>query len=506
MATGGIFTLISNDGKQDNLIMRTGFLMNRLRDLACNKLKILKQRSPHLSNKDLIRMDADWQPTLAEIETTHTLFINSTFKPFVTIAHEYVNTTAKGGAPKLGSTVNFTLPVVGDFVNDPVLHITLSGLQAVSSLDKVRYCEYLGHRLMQNVSLKVSGQEIDRYNTDDYNIYYQYKVPVGKDEGYLRNIGQEIPYTGYLTADPTVDEVRQYLQFGNGPQTFKQSQGTVEMWIPLLFWFRDIQCSLPNFILPINQTLIEVTLAQQQSLVAYANYGGGGAYTPPTITTCELYTNQIFMLPEITKIFQTRYGMQLIRVHRVASQRITKSSDSLDLHELKWPIENIYVGFRPVINTTNSQNWYKNAYLTSVSVPLAVVTGVATIQVNSAVFYAEQQVIQTMNLTASDITIYPTLSSSFYNNYIPYRWGPNIKTPGVGWLMMNFNVNPGDQNPSGHINVSRTRELYLNYVSALLANGTSIISNSNPVDFLLVADAINFILYMNNNMTLKYST
>jgi hypothetical protein len=53
-----------------------------------------------------------------------------------------------------------------------------------------------------------------------------------KETGYLRNIGQEIPKVGLLTADPTVDEVREYRYFGNGPQTFKQTQPDIENRVP----------------------------------------------------------------------------------------------------------------------------------------------------------------------------------------------------------------------------------------------------------------------------------
>ena len=35
MATGGIFTLITNDGKQDRMLMATHLLNRRLRDIRC---------------------------------------------------------------------------------------------------------------------------------------------------------------------------------------------------------------------------------------------------------------------------------------------------------------------------------------------------------------------------------------------------------------------------------------------------------------------------------------
>ena len=76
----------------------------------------------------------------------------------------------------------------------------------------------------------------------------------------------------------------------------------------------------------------------------------------------------------------------------------------------------------------------------------------------------------------------------------------------LGWYMMNFNFMPGQYQPSGHLNVSRARELDLVYTSALNSSYQNIISPTNPVDLIVLADCINFILYKNKAMTLRFST
>jgi len=507
MSVGGIFQIVTNVGIQDKLIMNTDKLYERIKEIGECKLESLQKLYPNKTKAELLNQDEDWQPTLAAIEKTHILFINSSFKPFVSMAHEYSKSIPRGGSPALGSTFSFPLPIVGEFVNDAVMHVKLVGLSAISSIDKVRYVEFPGHKLMKKVSFKVSNALVDEYTSDDYTVHYQYKVSTDKTQGYLRDVGQEVPYKGYLTADPTVDEYREYRWFGNGPQTFKQSQPVLEMWIPILFWFRDVQCSLPNFILPLNQTNIEITFEEQQNLVAYANYGGGGAYNVPKVTDCNLYINHIFILPEVHRIFITRFGFQLIRVHRVQREILIENQKSILLNQLKWPIELLYIGFRPLVNSLNSQTWYKNTAITNVSIQEAVVVGSGVLAVSDAVYQQEQQVVQNISLRASDIIIYPSLPPEFYNNYIPFRYGQTLKTPDMGWLMMNFNIKPGEYQPSGHFNSSRARELYLSYTSALDANTNDyIISQSNPVELLVLAECINFILYKNNNLVLRFST
>jgi hypothetical protein len=507
MSVGGIFQLVSNDGIQDQLIMQTEKLLSNIKKISYDRVAKLKALNPGLKDDDIMDNNEAWMPTLSSIEQSHILFVNSVFKPFVAMAHEYAKAFPRGGLPALGSSFEFQLPVNGDFVNDSVLYVKLTGLSSVSSLDKVRYYEMLGHRLMKHTEFKVSGNPIDSYTSDDYNAYYAYKVPLHKETGYLRCIGQEIPKLGYLTADPVVDEVREYKYFGDGPQTFKNVQDTVELYIPLLFWFKDINTALPNFTLPFGQTIIGITFEEQNNLIAYADYGGGGAYHVPAVAECSLYVNHLYVLPEVQQIFMTRYGFQLIRVHRSHTETLTESTKSVRLYALKWPVESIYIGFRPVANNFNSQYWYKNASIREVSIKEPVVTGTSSIQVNNAIYLDESHVVQNLSLKSFDITIYNSFAPEFYNNYIPLRYGKDLKTTKeIGWYMMNFNFMPGQYQPSGHLNVSRARELDLVYTSALNSTYNNIISQQNPVDLIVLADCINFIIYKNNAMALRFST
>jgi hypothetical protein len=505
-STGGTFQLLTNKGIQDRLIMATDRLIKNIKKISYHKLQDLRTANPGKTEHEIMAMEEDWMPSMGEIDRSHIVFINSYFKPFVAMSKEYTKVHPRQGEAKLGSTFSFTLPIIGEFINDAVMYVRLTGLSAVSALDKVRYVEFLGHRLVSNCKFKVQNHEVAEYGTDEYNAHYSFDIPPGKRDGYLRNIGQELPKQGFLTADPTVDEVREYRWFGDGPQTFKQTHDDVRLWIPILFWFKDIQTALPNFLLLLNQTDIEVTFENENNLVSFADYGGGGAFNSPTVAECCLYTNHLFLLPEIHKIFITKFKFQLIRIYRKQTKILTKNEESVRLHEIKWPVEHMYVAFRPRTNLTNSQRWHRNTSITAQQVKQAVVTGVSTIQVNNAVYLDEEHPISFLELKAHDITIYPKLEPGFYNSYIPSQYGPRKNTPQLGWYMLPFNVNPGEFQPSGHFNTSRSRELYLNYVSATDANGDYIIRSANPTDLIVIAVCINFLLYKNGNLTLRFST
>lgn len=63
MATAGIFTIITNDGKQDKMLMATALLHERLRAINAFKLSQHGGRPDDLVNL----------PTLLDIEKTHVL-------------------------------------------------------------------------------------------------------------------------------------------------------------------------------------------------------------------------------------------------------------------------------------------------------------------------------------------------------------------------------------------------------------------------------------------------
>ena len=64
---------------------------------------------------------------------------------------------------------------------------------------------------------------------------------------------------------------------------------------------------------------------------------------------------------------------------------------------------------------------------------------------------------------------------------------------------MPFTFNPQEIQPCGYLNLSKMRELYLEYSSHL-------IESHKPVKLYIYATALNFLLITQNSATLKYMT
>jgi hypothetical protein len=596
MSSGSVLSVIVNTTKTDKLLYAQDFLKQRINDIIKNNIKITDAELLSLPKDDkYLTIDKSILPSMNELEKSHSVFINSSYRPSIPMTSEYIKVPY--AQPEFDSTIKFQMPQVGNFTNDCVLHIRLSAISSKDYRDRVRYVAMLGHRLIEHVQFLVNnGNVVDEYGTDDYNAYYQYELSNAHKTGYLRNIGQEIPNIGYITGDPVMDMFQEYKTIGNGNQTLKYKHNSIDLFIPILFWFKDVRNALPR--LPWGQLQLSVKLAKEMDIIGYYDGGGGGAYNSPKIEFCDLYVNQLFTLPEIFNLYTKKFVFSIIRTHK-AHKEIIKINNSNNykilLNNLKWPIELMYVSFRPQENITLSQFWHKNAKLIKKSyktpviakdpstvmsvvcnddypisnnkVSIALISHITSIlsnvngfyigydliitegfgynsdignnkytiidyiantatliidgvwydnfipnittkfelstsqlAINRVTYYQEESIVDSISIIAHDIEIFKSHKSIFYNSYLSSRF-KNINTPDdANIYLIPLCINPYNHNPSGSINVSLVREFYIGFTSKL-------ISSNYPVDLIVLARTINFLLVDANTggLHLKYS-
>lgn len=238
MATGGIFKLITNDGKQDRLIMATELLQSRLAAIQASRA----------ANAAI----SDPTPMLSDIEKTHILFMNAHFKPFAAIGYEYNKVPPQAGNVALGETVLFSIPQFGDFFHDMAVHLVLrqptitNTTQVFSDQPLMRWCSYPGERALKKVRFEVNANPLDEYDSYSTNFHRIFQVAPNKIAGWNKLVGQQQPKEGWVDqpnwirsgiAAEDVDH-RTLVQMTDGNQTpTGQKTADLEMIIPLLFWF-----------------------------------------------------------------------------------------------------------------------------------------------------------------------------------------------------------------------------------------------------------------------------
>lgn len=384
MATAGIFTLITNDGKQDRMLMATELLKRRL--------KSIKQARAEAGLKDTT-------PTLLDIERTHVLFMNAHFKPFAAIGFEYHKVNPDSGGATLGSDVRFSIPQFGDFFSDMALYMKFNKavytpVAAAPDQDVFRYCDYPGERLLQKVKFDVNGNPLDEYTSDVYNFHRQFNIQPNKATAWGRLVGQETPNEAYLEQRSLVQpSSRVKVSVCDGYQTPKGEHDALVVMVPLLFWFnKDPRLAVPSVSIPYGQRYLNITLAKSTDLIELvtppgANGNDTGVVPTLTVAECSLFINNIFVNPEVHDIFIKRIGFTLIRVHRLQTSRVKDDNANILLNNMKWPIECMFVAIKPVANTTDVpgdnkalQTWHRFSKITDVTQD---VDGVASCAVDS---------------------------------------------------------------------------------------------------------------------------
>jgi hypothetical protein len=235
-----------------------------------------------------------------------------------------------------------------------------------SDAPAMRWCAFPGERLLKRVQQEVNGNPLDEYTFHATNMHREYRVSPNKLTGWKRNVGQEESEKGFLRqADwaangvaPDGHRVAAEVHVGNQTPTSQKNitvAGDLEMFIPLLFWYnKDVRLAVPSVAIPYGQRFINIELASLAELVSVTPRGAGTWAVPngslseptPTLKVIELYINNIFVNPEVHKIYIRRIGFSLIRVHRQQVANVTKSSDEVLLQQLKWPIEYLYIGMK----------------------------------------------------------------------------------------------------------------------------------------------------------------
>lgn len=520
MSSASVFTLITQDDITDSYFTAYDYLESRL--------KKIQQKTGGL-------------PTIQDIEKTHIVFVKSRYYPYVAIASEYCKI---GGSShilgKTGPELSFTLPSYGDFTNDIALHIRinpigdknayLNNIEPTSNTPLYRYCAFPGIRLLENVELRSSGGVlIDSYQPEDVISYKNFFVGKDSKAGWERCFGQdEVQQASYNSRSFTG-----ILNYSNGYQTPKLYHDYLDMFIPLQFWFcEDVSNALVNYSVASSQRVIKIKLANIEKIIQtliYSDTGTGDISIAPSGTSivplpitnlsfqATLYVNQLYTYSYISDIIRRDFNFNLIRVHKRQITGIENPNDLLLFNQLQYPGEFLCVGFRNKANADDFDRWHLmgSNYLTedtnnirSLHVPAIIWNtehGIRQLVTREAVQVTSlNNIVRDIELTTSaGIVIYPQLSHSFFNDYLPIRYNKNtavVSPYDNNMFLITFCFYPGKFNPSGYFNLSSTRELYMKYWL------DPEYSNTSKYNFEIVVcmSALNFLYRYGDELNLKY--
>jgi len=353
--------------------------------------------------------------------------------------------------PDFGRRITVLLPRKGDLLGKLMLEVQLPALYDSVTGDPVSYSNSVGHVLIQEVSIEIGEQEIDKQTGEWMEMWSNFTITEDKRQGWNNMIAKT---TGGGQ--------------GNAPSSSVGLYGPLYLYIPLRFWFcKNPGLALPLLALQYHPIRINLTIRplQQMFVVNNPNYvnpaSGCPCVTIPTsqtviagtpknpinatITSMVLYGDYVHLDIDERRRFVAHSHEYLIeQVQYTPSISIDANAATIQvplefnhpLRELFWVIQrDIAVNTNQWFNYTNlsisetSPNGYKNLILTA----LLRIEGYDRFDIRNADYFRLVQPYQNHTVIPVDDFVYS----------------------------YSFAIEPEEMQPSGSMNASRIDNITL---------------------------------------------
>jgi len=219
---------------------------------------------------------------------------------------------------------------------------------SVTAVNRFRWLNYIGHRLIKTVELEIGGQRIDRQYGDWMQIWTQ----LSQDQGTIAALDDMLGNTHDLVL---MKDRRGYALDAScaGSEltnTCAPRAGTPArtLYIPLQFWFcRNPGLAIPLIALQYHEVRINIEFEQWINCVYYELVGATAAPTSiQSLTAASLYIDYIYLDTEERRRFAQQTHEYLIeQLQFTGAESITSSSNKIQLNfnhpvkELVWVVQ-----------------------------------------------------------------------------------------------------------------------------------------------------------------------
>jgi hypothetical protein len=142
------------------------------------------------------------------------------------------------GDPDFGKRLTCTIPRRGDLLGPLMLEIVLPEL-VLTNGTPAAYVNSLGHAIIEEVSIEIGEQEVDKQTGEWMEIWSELSLPPGQRLGFNNMIqrfdGGVVPPVTVAPSTATASSTNSYVY------------GAVKLYVPLQFWF----CKNPGLYLPL---------------------------------------------------------------------------------------------------------------------------------------------------------------------------------------------------------------------------------------------------------------
>ncbi len=231
-------------------------------------------------------------------------FFKVVYRRHTNFAVESIEQTFNGTAD-FSKRVTATISRNGDLIQQMYLEVVLPVVtNAVTSTSNV-WTYGVGNALVKQAEIEIGGQLIDRQYGDWMNIWTELTIPSGKRDGYDNMVGNNLTLS---------------TQQGGG----LSNTAVARLYVPFQFWFnRNPGLALPLIALQYHEVKLNLELRPSADLVNV----DVAATTIPSLTTCKLYVDYVYLdTDERRRFAQVSHEYLIEQVQFTGSESVTASS------------------------------------------------------------------------------------------------------------------------------------------------------------------------------------
>jgi hypothetical protein len=343
-------------------------------------------------------------------------FFKVVYRRHTNFAIEAIQQTFNGTAG-FGNTVNVTISRNGDLINRTYLQLKIPGFGDSTASETVRYVNYLGLRILKNVTVEIGGQQIDKHYSDWMYIWNELSLPLGKKQGYESMVGAD----GLQLAKVASDQ-------------------KTTLYVPLEFWFcRNVGLALPLIALQYHEVKLKIEFEDKANCVLDgAAAAADTAFPTGQFSEAAIWVDYIFLDTDERRRFAQLSHEYLIEQLQYSSENIKTSGNKFRLSfnhpckELVW------------VAKKSDSEWYNYTDSTSVNTNIN----------NHGIYPSGKNLITKALLQLNGNDRFAERDGSYFNYVQPYQHHTNIPS-NKGINVYSFALKPEEHQPSGTLNMSR---------------------------------------------------
>jgi hypothetical protein len=353
-----------------------------------------------------------------------------------------------------GRTITCQIPRKGDLLGALWLEIQLPAIRDSVTGQPLSYTNAAGHALIQEVSLEIGEQEIDKQTGEWLEMWSNYTVTEDKRQAWNNMIGK--------TSGGSQ---------GNTPSNFVRQYGPLSLYVPLRFWF----CKNPGLYLPLlalqyHTVRLKMKLRPLNQMFVVdsptSNPCDQTANASASITSFNLYGDYIHLDTDERRRFVANAHEYLIeQVQYTPSIGIDAASSTVQIpmefnhpiRELFWVVQrdaavNAHQWFNytnlSIGETSTSQNTYQNLINTA----LLKIDGFDRFEIRNADYFRLVQPFQYHTVIPLDDFIY-TYSFCFHPEQVQPNGSMNASRLDTMTLQLEMNPTPSPARGKSNVRI-----------------------------------------------------